>query len=84
MIISLDSNVSTYEAFSLDMMMGYLLYDIMIEYLTTRQLDTLGHHGLGLVSHMSCRLSNNAAGAFYRFTSWLLLIYFLTVYCNIV
>lgn len=53
------------EALSLDIMMGYLYYDILYESLTTRQTDALSHHFLGLVSHLSSRLSRNKAAAFY-------------------
>lgn len=53
------------EARALDMMMGYLYYDIIYELFTTRQADALSHHILGLISHLSSRLSNNKAAAFY-------------------
>lgn len=53
------------EARSLDIMMGYLYYDILYESLTTRQTDALSHHLLGLLSHLSSRLSKNNAAAFY-------------------
>lgn len=53
------------EARALDIMMGYLYYDILYEALTSRQTDALSHHVLGLVSHLSSRLSNNNAAAYY-------------------
>jgi len=73
------------QSLTLDIMMGYLWYDIIVELVQTQEMDTLGHHILGLISHLSCRLSNNQAGAFYSMmvyiaegstpflhTSWLL------------
>ena len=53
------------EAFALDIMMGYLYYDILYELMTSRQPDALSHHILGVISHLSSRLSNNKAAAFY-------------------
>ena len=53
------------EARALDIMMGYLYYDILYEMLTSRQPDALSHHILGVISHLSSRLSNNKAAAFY-------------------
>ena len=53
------------EARALDIMMGYLYYDILYEMCTSRQTDSLSHHVLGIVSHLSSRLSNNKAAAFY-------------------
>lgn len=55
------------EAFCLDIMMGYLWYDIVIEFSSTKQVDTLGHHFLGLISHLSTRISDNDAARFYRY-----------------
>lgn len=53
------------EARALDIMMGYLYYDILYESLTSRQTDALSHHTLGLISHLSSRLSTSKAAAFY-------------------
>lgn len=53
------------ETYALDIMMGYLYYDILYELLTSQQTDALSHHILGLVSHLSTRLSNNTAAAYY-------------------
>ena len=61
------SNLYDYfEAYCLDIMMGYLWYDIFVELTSTRQFDTLGHHFLGLISHLSSRLSDNDGARFYR------------------
>jgi TLC domain len=57
--------VGATEAFCLDIMMGYLWYDIGYEMVDTWQADAIGHHILGLISHMSSRLSNNGAAGFY-------------------
>ena len=67
LIVNGHLTISEFQAFTLDVMMGYLWYDIIIELSTTRQADTIGHHVLGLISHLSCRITNNEAGAFYRF-----------------
>jgi hypothetical protein len=56
--------VTAWETFTVDVMMGYLWYDIVFELLQTRQLDTLGHHVLGIVSHLSTRLSGNTGASF--------------------
>lgn len=56
---------SNYEAFCLDTMMGYLWYDIIIELFFTKNVEALGHHVLGIVSHLSSRISDNKAAAFY-------------------
>jgi hypothetical protein len=47
------------------MMMGYLWYDSIFEFSYSKQTDTLVHHVLGLVSHLSSRLSDNGAAKFY-------------------
>lgn len=54
-----------HEIVTIDIMMGYLLYDLIYESLFCQQRDVLAHHLLGLVSHISTRLSNNNAAIFY-------------------
>lgn len=56
--------VTVLETVTVDIMMGYLWYDIIFELLHTRQLDSLGHHVLGLISHLSTRLSGNTGASF--------------------
>jgi hypothetical protein len=52
---------------SLDCMMGYLWYDIIVELSGKKwQKDFMMHHLLGLASHLSTRISNKGAPAFYR------------------
>lgn len=63
--IQISSAGNLLEARALDIMMGYLYYDILYEMLTSRQPDALSHHILGVISHLSSRLSNNKAAAFY-------------------
>jgi len=57
--------VSRLEIVAVDIMLGYLYYDIVFELFNTRQMDSLGHHVLGVVSHLSTRLSGNPAASFY-------------------
>lgn len=56
---------SEFEALSVDLMMGYLWYDIAVELFLDGQFDIVAHHGMGLASHLSTRLSHNRAAAFY-------------------
>ena len=63
--VQISSAGNRIEARALDIMMGYLYYDILYEMLTSRQTDALSHHILGVISHLSSRLSNNRAAAFY-------------------
>lgn len=55
----------SFEKMVLDIMMGYLWYDLVIEIRTSCQFDTLAHHFIGLGSHISTRLSGNDAAFFY-------------------
>ena len=57
--------VTRIETLAVDVMMGYLWYDLLFEMLYTRQLDSMGHHILGIISHLSTRLSGNSAASFY-------------------
>lgn len=60
-----------YQALTIDIMMGYLWYDIIYELSTTRSIDTLGHHFMGLISHYSTRFSNNGAAGYYSMLIYL-------------
>lgn len=58
---------NTFEGRCIDIMMGYLWYDIIVEVNSFQpEMETIGHHILGLVSHLSSRLSDNNAACFYR------------------
>lgn len=72
------------EALCLDIMMGYLWYDSIYEISTGGQIDTLGHHILGLISHMSSRFSNSGALGFYRYVTPNVLMALLTFSVNAV
>jgi hypothetical protein len=56
---------------TIDIMMGYIIYDTLIEMSTTRQLDTMLHHILGMISHISTRLSDSDPAAFYTLMVYL-------------
>ena len=59
------SKVTLVQALSLDIMIGYLWYDLAYELVTSGNTETIGHHVLGLISHYSSRLSNNGAAGYY-------------------
>lgn len=61
-----NTDYDSYEARSLVVMMGYLVYDMIFELTSGKQLDTLAHHFLGLLSHSSTVYSKNNAAAYYR------------------
>lgn len=71
--LTLPDVVGAREALCLDIMMGYLWYDSIYEMSTGGQVDTLGHHILGLISHMSSRFTNSGALGFYRYVDICLL-----------
>lgn len=54
--ISID--ISTHECFCIDIMMGYIVYDTMNEMMTNQEKDTLLHHVMGFLSHLSTRWYN--------------------------
>jgi hypothetical protein len=59
--------VSSYEALTIDIMMGYLVYDTFYE-LRISPLDKmiLAHHIVGGISHFLTRYLNNGSSGFYR------------------
>ena len=59
------SKLGSYEVFTLDIMVGFLWYDLVIELSQTRQLDTLAHHVIGLITHYSTLSTNNHASCYY-------------------
>ncbi len=60
--------VSLYEAITIDIMMGYLIYDTIYELAMNPKLDipTLFHHVIGFVSHYLTRSLDNGSASFYR------------------
>lgn len=58
--------VDDYQAFCLNVMLGYLLYDTLFELTAGKQVMTLGHHVMGAASHISVLYSNHGAIGFYR------------------
>jgi hypothetical protein len=48
-----------------NLMIGFLWYDLVVELCQTRQIDTLAHHIIGLLSHYSTLLTNNHASCYY-------------------
>lgn len=76
MIIS--EKVSDYEAITIDIMMGYLIYDTIYELSNISQgggldIPVLLHHGFGFISHFLTRYHNSGASSFYRYTTFPLL-----------
>jgi hypothetical protein len=55
-----------YQARFLLWMVGYLIYDTAFEAMSGSQVLTMGHHVLGIASHLSSLLSRNGAAGFYR------------------
>lgn len=56
---------------TIDIMMGYIMYDTIIEMMSTRQLDTMLHHIFGMISHLSTRFSDSDPAAFYTMIVYL-------------
>jgi hypothetical protein len=63
--MEISSLISVYQSRVIDIMMGYLWYDMYIELTTTKQADTLAHHILGLISHLTTRFMNSGPAMFY-------------------
>ena len=57
--------LKSYEIFTMDIMVGFLWYDLIIELNQTRQFDTLAHHIIGLLTHYSTKITNNHASCYY-------------------
>lgn len=60
-----NKKISDYEIGCHDYMMGYLIYDIVVELLGSRSILNLSHHIIGFASHMSVRITDSHAGRFY-------------------
>lgn len=60
-----------YENRCLDIMLGYLYYDIVQEIKQTCQIDTLGHHVMGFLSHYCTRFDDCDAAYFYTMVVYL-------------
>lgn len=64
--LSIASEMGSYERLSILIMMGYLVYDTFFELAASGgQLDTIGHHLMGLLSHATAVYTGNSASAFY-------------------
>lgn len=64
--------VHSYEALTMDIMLGYLFYDTIYElwgkslsHLGVHDMIILTHHVLGAISHISVRMTNCGPGSFY-------------------
>jgi hypothetical protein len=77
--------MSASQCLLVDVMMGYLWYDLIFEVMNGGSFDIVGHHFIGLISHYSTRLSTNGAAGIttmmvfvaetstpFLHTSWLL------------
>jgi hypothetical protein len=58
--------VTNFEAITIDIMMGYLIYDTIYETSTTCDPQVLAHHYIGFFSHLLTRLLDNGSASFYR------------------
>lgn len=65
------ANLEEFSCLLMDVMMGYLWYDIFYEFSTSCSVDTLAHHILGLISHMSTRIFNSGATGYYSMMVYL-------------
>jgi len=54
-------SMSDFEKTAIDMMIGYMLYDTVIELLDSSDPFALVHHTLGLVAHVVARVNNSGA-----------------------
>jgi hypothetical protein len=62
---------SGYEDFCIDLMLGYLYYDVVQELRATAQWDTVGHHLMGALSHWPTRVMHCDAAYFYTMLVYL-------------
>ena len=60
--------MSEYQNLTNDLMVGYLFYDTISEIFVMKNIELmmLGHHFVGLASHVSCRITNCGACAYYH------------------
>lgn len=59
------SHISPYESRLNDIMVGYLIYDILYEAFYSRQEETVAHHMLGLIVHIVTRITNSGIATYY-------------------
>jgi hypothetical protein len=59
------SDIGDYASSCADLMIGYLIYDIVYEIMFTKDYDTLLHHLLGLVVHLLTRYTNSGISMYY-------------------
>lgn len=82
---TISPRVSPFEAMALDLMLGYLIFDTVVEATANCERDTMLHHVMGLISHFLTRYYDCGAAAYYTMivflaeastpflhTSWLL------------
>ena len=53
------------QAFANDLMVGYLLYDVIYEVMYAKQSETVLHHFLGLFVHLITRFTKSGISSFY-------------------
>lgn len=59
--------ISDFEAITIDIMMGYLIYDTLFELQSSKfDFGALSHHIIGFLSHFMTRMHDNGPAAFYR------------------
>lgn len=65
--------VGPYERRTINLMIGYLVYDFVVEIFTTEKLDILIilHHIVGLVSHFATLMANCGFSAFFTMAVYL-------------
>ena len=59
-------NVSEYQKIAIDVMIGYLIYDTIVELFVGGGKLILAHHVFGLLSHISTRYADCGPAAHYR------------------
>lgn len=64
--IELLETVSSFQANTIDIMVGYLFYDTFYELAYGKSKLMMGHHLAGLLSHISTRALANGPATFYR------------------
>lgn len=65
---------SEYQLHTIQIMMGYLMFDTCFEMLNDRDSATLVHHVLGFISHACTIAFDDGSSAFYRYTLFKLLL----------
>lgn len=63
--MTINESITAYEAETMDIMVGYLLYDTVFEMFFGDGGLIVGHHVAGLVSHLLGRVTRSGPSAFY-------------------